>query len=408
MTGTSASGRSLVSHTAIVALALALGQAAAYLVSVVAARALGPDQFGIFAALLGILLIGSVLAMGLQAVAARRLVHVAPAESGHVAASLMRAGLIGGLAVTAATLAVTPFLRWWLEITSWPLLIAVALTFVPLTWAGATYGVAQGREDYRRLAAAYALVGLGRGIGGVIGAVVTGDVLGTIVGLLIGTSLGAIVARLAISPLISRPAASLHRITSETAHATHALLALFVLTNIDVLLARALLTAEAAGLYGVGVIVAKVAFWLPQFVGVVAFPRFADGRRGRATVATIGAVFGIGLVVVGATALLPGLVVGIAGGPQYTALVPMAWLFAAAGATFALGQALLLTRLAIDDRRAVIVVWLAAALLVAMATWVLPHTVTGLVISALIAGVALAAVGIAAAVREVRLGNDHG
>ena len=408
MAGTPNSGRSLVSHTAIVALALALGQAAAYLVSVVAARALGPDQFGIFAALLGILLIGSVLAMGLQAVAARRLVHVTIAERGPVAASLMRAGLIGGLAVTAATLAVAPFLRWWLDISSWPVLVGVALTFVPLTWAGATYGVAQGREDYRRLAAAYALVGLGRGIGGVIGALVTGGVLGTIVGLLVGTTAGAIAARLIISPLVARPAAHLHRVASETAHATHALLALFVLTNIDVLLARALLTAEDAGLYGVGVIVAKVAFWLPQFVGVVAFPRFADARRGRATVATVGAVFGIGVAVVGATALLPGLVVGIAGGPQYTALVPVAWICAAAGAVFALGQALLLTRLAIDDRRAVIVVWSAAGLLVVLATWVLPHTVTGLVMSALIAGLALATVGVSAAVREVRLGKDHG
>ncbi len=406
MTSTPASGRSLASHTLIVALALALGQAAAYLVSLVAARTLGPDQFGVFAALLGILLIGSVLAMGLQAVAARRLVHVAPAGRGSAAAALMRAGLIGGVAIALATLAIAPFLRWLLDIDSWSVLVAVALTFIPLTWAGATYGVAQGREDYRRLAAAYALVGLGRGLGGVAGALFTANVLGTVLGLLIGTTLGAVVARLAINPLVARPAGALDRIAGETAHATHALLALFVLTNVDVLLARALLTAEEAGLYGVGAIIAKIAFWLPQFVGVVAFPRFVDARRARATTVTIGAVAGIGLLVVLGTAVFPGLVVGVAGGPQYAALVPVAWLFAAAGAAFALAQALLLTRLAIDDRRAVIVVWAAAVLLVGLATLVLPHTVTGLVLSALIAGLCLVVVGIAATVRELRL-REH-
>ncbi len=408
MTSTTPSGRSLASHTVIVALALALGQAAAYAVSLVAARALGPDQFGVFTALLGILLIGSVLAMGLQAVAARRLVHVPEADRGGVAAALMRAGLVGGFAVTAATLAVTPFLRWYLEISSWPLLICVALTFVPLTWAGATYGVAQGREDYRRLAAAYALVGLGRGLGGIVGATVTGEVFGAILGLAVGTTVGAVVARGINIPLIQRPATRLAGITGETAHATHALLALFVLTNVDVLLARGLLSADDAGLYGVGVIIAKVAFWLPQFVGVVLFPRFADARRGRATVITIGAVALIGLSVVAGTALLPGLAVGIAGGPQYASLTPIAWLFAATGAAFALSQALLLTRLAIDDRRAVIVVWGAAVLLVVLATWVLPHSVTGLVVSALTSGLVLAAIGVAVTVRELRSGGHDG
>jgi O-antigen/teichoic acid export membrane protein len=76
MTERSSRRDSLASHTVLVAGALGIAQIAAYAVSVVAARALGPDGFGVLAALLGILLIGSVLAMGIQAVAARRLVQV--------------------------------------------------------------------------------------------------------------------------------------------------------------------------------------------------------------------------------------------------------------------------------------------------------------------------------------------
>ena len=393
---------SLASHTLLVAVALGIAQVAAYAVSVVAARALGPDGFGILAALLGILLIGSVLAMGIQAVAARRLVQVESSQRAGAARSMLRDGLIGGGAVALATLAISPLLVWLLRLDGWASLLLAAAAFVPLTWAGAQYGVAQGRESYRRLAAVYALVGLGRGIGGVVGALATGSVLGTMAGLALGTALGALIGRIVVAPLASAPRERLEGFFAESAHATHALLALFVLTNVDVLLARALLDAEQAGIYGVGAVIAKVAFWLPQFVGVVAFPRFADARRGRATVVSLLAVAGIGLLVVAGTALVPGLVVAFVGGAAYSSLVPIAWLFAALGATFALAQALLLTRLAIDDRRAVIAVWGAAALLVASATLILPRTVEGLATSALIAGAALAVVGLAVTARELR------
>lgn len=398
----SAERGSLASHTILVAVALGIAQLAAYAVSVVAARALGPDGFGILAALLGILLIGSVLAMGIQAVAARQLVRVDADRRSGAARSMLRDGLIGGGAVALATLAISPLLIWLLRLDGWGSLVLAAAAFVPITWAGAQYGVAQGRESYRRLAAVYALVGLGRGIGGVAGALATGTVLGTMAGLALGTAVGAVLGRFVVAPLADAPRERLGGFFAESAHATHALLALFVLTNVDVLLARALLDADEAGVYGVGAIIAKVAFWLPQFVGVVAFPRFADARRGRATVVSLVAVAAIGLLVIVATAALPGLVVAFVGGSAYASLVPLAWLFAAIGAAFAVAQALLLTRLAIDDRRAVIAVWGAAALLVVLATFVMPRAVGGLAASALIAGLSLAAVGLAVTVREWR------
>jgi O-antigen/teichoic acid export membrane protein len=402
MTERSSRRDSLASHTVLVAGALGIAQIAAYAVSVVAARALGPDGFGILAALLGILLIGSVLAMGIQAVAARRLVQVDAGSREGAARSMLRDGLIGGGAVALATLAISPLLVWLLRLDGWGALVLAAATLVPITWAGAQYGVAQGRESYGRLATVYAVVGLGRGIGGVVGALATGTPLGTMAGLAVGTALGAIIGRIVVAPLAAAPRERLDGFFGESAHATHALLALFVLTNIDVLLARALLTPDEAGIYGVGAVIAKVAFWLPQFVGVVAFPRFADARRGRATVISLIAVATIGALVVAGTALLPGLVVAFVGGAAYVSLVPLAWLFAAIGATFALAQALLLTRLAIDDRRAVIAVWAAAAILIALATIVLPHTVGGLAASALVAGLVLAAIGVAVTVRELR------
>lgn len=393
---------SIASHAVLVAVALGIAQVASYAVSVIAARTLGPDGFGILAALLGILLIGSVLAMGIQAVAARRLVQLDSSRRSGAARSMLRDGLVGGLAVAAATVVVSPLLVWLLRLDGWASILLAAATFIPLTWAGAEYGVAQGRESYRRLAAVYALVGLGRGIGGVIGAIAFATVVGTMAGLAIGTAVGAVAGRIVVAPLARRPRERLDHFTRESAHATHALLALFVLTNVDVLLARALLSAEEAGIYGVGAVIAKVAFWLPQFVGVVAFPRFADARRLRATLISLTAVAGIGALVVAATALAPSLVVGFVGGAAYTALVPLAWIFASIGALFAIAQALLLTRLAIDDRRAVIAVWASVVLLIGLASVVMPRTVVGLATSVLIAGSALALVGLVVTGREFR------
>lgn len=392
----------MVSSTVVVAAALGVAQVFSYAVSVVAARALGPEQFGVLAALLGILLIGSVLAMGIQAVAARRLVHLPADDRDGASRDILRDGLVGGAAVAAATLVVSPLLMWLLRLDAWVPLLLAALAFVPITWAGAQYGVAQGREAYARLAAVYLVVGVGRGVGGVVGALASDSVEGTMLGLALGTALGAVAGRATVSPLAGGPRLPVERFFGETAHATHALLALFVLTNVDVLLARALLSPYDAGEYGVGAVIAKVAFWLPQFVGVVAFPQFADARRARATVVSLAAVAGMGCLVTAGTALLPGLVVGFVGGSAYDDLVPIAWMFAAIGSLFALAQALLLTRLAVDDRRAVIAVWSAAVLLVALASLLMPRTVTGLATSALVAGACLAALGVVVAAREIR------
>jgi O-antigen/teichoic acid export membrane protein len=378
----------------VVAGALALAQVLAYLVSIVAARALGPAQFGVLAALLGLLLIGNVVALGLQAVIARQIVTL-PAESKQVAGStVLRSSLAVAVSVGLATLAISPVLMWVLQLDDWWPLLWVAATLVPLTWIGAQLGVAQGRESFGRLAAVYAAVGVGRGIAGVAGAVVGQTATATIIGIFLGTTLGALAGRIIVRALTPAGRYRIDRMVGQVAHATHALLALFILTNIDVILARALLDAEEAGIYGVGAVIAKVAFWLPQFVGVVAFPRLADARRSRALLVTVLAVGGLGGLVVVATAVLPGLAVAIAGGPDYTALVPLAWLFAGIGALFSLAQALLLSRLAVDDRLAVIAVWGAITVLVVLATLVLPRSVAGLATAAAIAGAALVVAGL--------------
>jgi O-antigen/teichoic acid export membrane protein len=390
----------LASGSVIVAAALALAQAFAYLVSVVAARALGPAQFGTLAAMLALILIGNVVALGLQAVSARHLVNSPEAQRGGIGRYLLRVGSVTGGWVFIATALVAPALYWVLNLDGWLPLLWVGLTLVPLTWVGAQLGVAQGREEYWRLAGVYASVGVGRGVGGVIGAITGESASSALLGICVGTWIGAIIGRLLVGHLLAAKRIQVPRMMSDTLHATHALLALFLLTNIDVVIARAILNPDEAGNYGVGSIITKVAFWLPQFVTVIAFPRLADRRRNRALNVTLASVAALGISVIVGAWLFPGLIVNLVGGPSYAGLVPIAWMFAAIGATFALAQALLMARIAIDDRWAVMALWASIGLLVVLALVFLPRTVTGLATSTLIAGGSLVAIGMVGAWRS--------
>ncbi len=72
---------------------------------------------------------------------------------------------------------------------------------------------------------------------------------------------------------------SLRPILRETLHNSQALLAFFVLSNADIIVARNILTDHDAGLYAGGLILVKGVLFLPQFVVVVAFPAMVDRRR---------------------------------------------------------------------------------------------------------------------------------
>ncbi len=144
----------------------------------------------------------------------------------------------------------------------------------------------------------------------------------------------------------------------EVVHATYALGALFALSNVDVVLARHYLSAHEAGLYAVGAVVAKGAFWLPSVVPVIALPGLADPLRRRATAARALAAVALSASVLTVGAFAFGsLVVRMIGGSAYRELGDQVWLFAAAGSLLAVAQVLLYSRLATEDRRAIAPMW---------------------------------------------------
>jgi hypothetical protein len=396
--------------TAVV-VALAAANGLGYLLTLVASRRLGPEGYGALAALLGVILIGNVLALALQAVVARRTV-VAAAVPGAVAGDGSAGAAWAGrltrgaalVAIVVGLLAVAP-LTGLLHFDSSMPAVLLAVTLGPLTMIGGQLGVLQGTERFHALAQLYLLAALGKVGGGVVGVLLTDSVTGTMA----GTAAGSALAAVAGAVLVSRSPSSSDKAARalpagaarETVRAAYSLGALFALANLDVVLARHFLEPRQAGLYAVGAVLAKGAFWFPSFVPVIAMPGLADPSRRRRTAAlSLAAVTAAGVLVTAATALFGELVVRLVGGGAYVSLADRAWLFAANGALLAVVQLLLYSRLAGEDRRVALPMWLVVAAEITV-IWIWRHaSVTEVVTTALATAAGVALLGLLAEVHE--------
>jgi O-antigen/teichoic acid export membrane protein len=348
----------LLGSSALLALGLAVGQVLGYALNVVGARVLGPALFGELGALLGILLIGNVVALAVQAVVAR---HVA---RGGDAADHGRVALAAGAVETVLALLLVPAGVVLLHLGVAPL-AALAFAFLPLTLTGLALGTTQGHDRFVALSTQYAVIAVLRSGLALTVLLVTSDVTATVLAVLVGSVLGWLTAAPLARVRWPRPGHVERETAWETSRATFALLAMFVLTSADVLLARAILSADDAGQYAAGAILAKIAFWLPQAVVIAAFPRLARNEAGALRRATL-LLTALGATEVAGAALLGPWLVPRALGPDYTVAASHAWVFVLAGVALSLASLVLYDRLADDDPRTALLVWAAVAVLIAL------------------------------------------
>jgi O-antigen/teichoic acid export membrane protein len=117
------SARTTVTGGSLVALGMVGMNVAIYGFNLIAARVLDTRDLGALTALFGILLVGTVSALGLQAVTARRLA-IDPAHADDIVAATLRVTLLVAVAVgavvAAATIGLTPALK--LD-SSWPVIL---------------------------------------------------------------------------------------------------------------------------------------------------------------------------------------------------------------------------------------------------------------------------------------------
>lgn len=355
------------SRATAIALAVAttLGHALSYAFSLVLSRALGPAEFGALGALLGIAVVATVPASGLQAQVAR-VAATNPTRTairdGYRLGWMIGAGMALALVVVAYPLAGMLRLEGALPT------LALAAGIVPISALGARQGVLLGRGAFLLLGAAAVLVPGLRLVGALIAASTGMGVAGAVALQSAATwlALGAVMALLGTARMDVRAEVSdagVHPTLRGLLRASSGLLGLFVLANVDVLLARAFLADTASGIYAVGAMAAKVVFWGSQFVALLVFPRVARGEATRGLV-----LRAVGLVVVtgslGALAAVPlaGPVLDLLVGSAYAEAAGYAPWFVALGTLLALVQLSTYAAVAADRHRFAILLWATAGL----------------------------------------------
>lgn len=351
----------------LVGAATMVANGAAFLLSMVAARVLGPSDFGAFGALIGILLILATVGISTQALAARR-VATAGEQRADVEGQIIRLATFVGTGIAGAGVAVSWLLGMVFSI-PW---LAVATGIASLgfvIFGSAPLGIAQGREERIPFSISFIALNGSRALGGIIGVLALSSVVGAGIGILVGCAVGSLIAYRKVCPR-AWSAQIRDGMGVELGHIVHALMVLFTLTNVDVLLARLFLSETGSSEYSVGVLLAKIAFFLPNAVLIVLFPKMSGENSRRPVLIATGLTAVVGVVITLVAFFFGPLVVRILGGIQYESMAGDMWLFALEGSAFALVQVLLYSRLAAQDRKAVLAVWGALISLVAIvAVW---------------------------------------
>jgi hypothetical protein len=384
--------------------------ALAYAFTVLAARALTPAAFGELAALLSVLLVGTVPATGLQTAAALHLGRSAAGRTDHTLARLHAAAVVTGLAVTAAGVIAAGPLTALLHLPDAGAVAWLVALLLPSTLISGYQGMLQGSARYGRLAGVNAFFGVAKLAGGTAGLLIGGTATAALAGMTVASCAAALAGWVGCGrPGLTR---GLRAPLAAALRASGALLGFVLLLNLDLLLARHHLAAADAGEYAVGAIITKVAFWLPQGVGVVLLPRLADEtHRRRLLPAALALVGAVGAALTVATAALGRSALPLVGGTAYgDTLGAATWLFAALGTLLALAQLLLYSGIAVADRLAVGAVWVAAVAEVAVVA-VLSATdrlgVVPIAVTAVGTALVLVAVGLRRSGAALAAGKGH-
>ena len=359
----------LLHSTAGIAVAMAVMNVGTYAFQMVSARMLGPSQYGAVAGLMAVLMVLSVVQLGLQATAARRIV-ADPADVGAIEESILTATWRAAWILGAAAVLAFPLVTWALHLASPVSAILLGLCVVPTTVMGGQAGVLQGERRWLPLSLMYVSVGVPRVVLGTAFLLIRQTEASAMLGVLVASCLPIVIGTLALRERRSVPPENAHDVVvrrdvrREAWGSSLALLAFTALSNLDVVVARNVLGHHDAGLYAGGLIVTKAVLFLPQFAVVILFPSMSDeGQSKRAIIRGLAFLGVLGACSVVAAYLLRGVAEIFIGGANYAGVTDRLWLFAALGALLSVLQLLVYGGLA---RRGVLTKYIVAVGVVAL------------------------------------------
>jgi O-antigen/teichoic acid export membrane protein len=390
---------------AVLSIAMAVAYAGTYLLAVIASRLLGNEQYGVFAALLAVLTVVTVPGLALQAVIARRCATRAVSLG-----EAISVGLIVGLGCAVIAMLTLPALGSFLHIGGVGGMAAALGATLPLTVLAAIQGWLQGHERFGALGHVVLLAGGAKLLGGLVPLLLGGGADASLVGIAALTAVVAVAA--ACSPRVSgheqlsrRP--QLRQVMptipwSEIGPAAVGFGGLLLMSNLDLLLGRHVLSGSLSGRYAAATVVAKVALWVPQGIALTVLPRLAHSHsRKSALRLAVAATAVIGVLGCVLMAGFGGIAMRVTFGPTYVSVGSLAWVFALQGTALALTQLMIIADIA-QARRGVPGMVVAVALMEGIAVLLLdPHTMAGLIGIATVAAVLLAGLAVWRTLRSV-------
>ena len=301
---------------------------------------LGPGAYAVVASAIAALYVLTLPVVGLSLVSARYAsIAAAKGRQQAVLPMLLRLtgfSLLGGLPVAALLVAFAPQAARFLNISDSRVVYVLALGGIATLVVTVNRGGLQGLRRFvalsanlvldlsSRLVMAGALIAAGFGALGAVAAIMFGPVL--------AYAQSFFFLRRGSGP---REAADRSEGLGRYAvMATVASVGVQYLFSVDTLLAKHFLVAETAGLYAAASVLARVVYFLGLSVTGVMFPEVAtlharNQRHFHVVDLSLGLVGGVGLALIAAYALLPGLVL-LPYGSQFDAARPYLGLFALA------------------------------------------------------------------------------
>ena len=347
-----------------------------YAFTILAARLLGPSEFGAVAALSGVLLVLNVVALGLQTTAARR-VSVAPDQRAGIEHVVLATSWRMGLTLTFVCLLATPLFDRAFRLDSWLTAAVMALSLLPQTILFGVVGVLQGERRWLSLVWVYAAFGIVRLVAGGVAMAIWPTALSAMMGVALGALIPMLTAGVVLrrgrdrrTPVEVTPppqeTPAIRDLVLEVGRNSHALLAFLAVSGADIVVARLILSDHESGLYAAGLILVKAVLFLPQFVILLAFPDLSTGSARSHAVRRLAliSVFGMGTAVIIGTALFPDLALILVGGPEYAAIANQLWLFAVLGTALSIMQLLVYDLVARQSHWVTTFIWLALGLIV--------------------------------------------
>jgi O-antigen/teichoic acid export membrane protein len=401
-------GSSLTRAGVVVAVAMAVGNGLNYGFHVVMSRRLGPSSYGALGALLAVTFIVAVPGLALQTVVAR---HTALRRRDGVEVRSLWAGAVRiviavGVGLAAVAVLAAPWVERFLHLDSIVPVVWLALTLLVLPVVPAVTGMLQGEERFTALAVVLLVPVVGKLVLGTLFIAVGLGLNGALAGAAGGAATGCVVGLWMVRPglaggRVSRP------LVREVVTAGVGILALFVIVNVDIVLARHFLPRRSSGLYAVGSVVAKATYWAPRFVSVVVFPRLSTAQERRTLLArSLLVVFAVSLVMVAAVVLFSQPLLTDVFGRAYGSLGPTLWLFAGIGTAFALVHMLLFSGIAAGDTRMSVALAVAVVIKTAVVATVLHHSVAQIAWVVFGTGVCMIGVGLLLETRRVAAPAD--